>query len=332
METTVPSIEMVSADELRSILPILVESIVTQPVIEVPVLSLETTTHLVEHTIASMEIVNNLVENLPVEEVSREFVNKILEESINTVIESANPLNTSELLRSTNCQEIALDKSTIPSFVPPHIQVPSLQTDQDVKQKISVLSTLVLELYRMLTSSLLILFVPQSCKGQLCSIHDNVKWNPNHHTYNLGICVNFITLFTFSCLYYIELKRENRLIKYLDVNPDMPTSNGAVEKTLEHISVEKKNKILSIDKQYQYISYLSIFMFVFNSMVSGIIVNRYYLGSQTTTSLITSLLFMVTKLLNVYQVCNTEEHIFYSSYIKTFVQFNDLDKKHKELL
>jgi len=332
METTVPSIEMVSADELRTIETLhTFEPIVIEPVIEVPVLSLETT-HIVETIASSLEIVNDLVENLPVEEISRELVNKILEESINTMIESANPLISTELFRPVNCKEIALDKSTIPLFVPPSIELPSLQTDQDVKQKLSVFSTLVLELYRMLTSSLLILFVPQSCKGQLCSIHDNVKWNPNHHTYNLGICVNFITLFTFSCLYYIELKRENRLIKYLDVNPDMPSSNNAVEKTLEHISVEKKNKILSIDKQYQCVSYLSIGMFLFNSIVSGVIVNRYYLGSQTTTSLITSLLFMFTKLLNVYQVCNTEEHIFYSSYIKTFVQFNDLDKKHKELL
>ena len=282
---------------------------------------------------ASMETLNNILEESvnTLENVSMEKLNNILEESVNTIVkESVNSfvemVNTEPFLQNIHYKE--LGENTIPVFVPPRIEL----TDQDMKQKISVFSTLMLELYRMLTSSLLILFVPQSCKGQLCSIHDNVKWNPNHHVYNLGICVNFITLFTFSCLYYIELKRENRLIKYLDVNPDMPSSNSAVEKTLEHISPEKKKKILSIDKQYQCVSYLSIGMFLFNSVISGLIVNRYYLGSQTTTSLITSLLFMFTKLLNVYQVCNTEEHIFYSSYIKTFVQFNDLDKKHKELL
>lgn len=181
----------------------------------------------------------------------------------------------------------------------------------------------------MLTSSLLILFVPQSCKGQLCSISNNVKWNPRHHQYNFGICVNFITLFIYTALYYIELKRENRLIKYLDVNPDMPSSNESVETTLHHISYEKKQKILAIDKQYQRISYLSISMYVFNSIVSGVIISHYYLGTQTSTTFITSLLFMFTKLLNVYQVANTDEHIFYSGYMKTFVQFNDLDKSHK---
>ena len=202
------------------------------------------------------------------------------------------------------------------------------ETNQDFNQKMSVACTLVLELYRVINSSLLILFVPQSCKGQLCSMTDNLKWNPNHHAYNFGICMNFITLFIFSCLYYIELKRENRLIKYLDVNPDMPSSNAAVQKTLENISVEKRNKILSIDKYYQYASYISIAMFILNSIVSAVIVNRYYLGSQTTTSLVTALLFMFTKLVNVYNVSMTEEHIFYSGYMKTFVQFNDLDKSH----
>jgi hypothetical protein len=201
--------------------------------------------------------------------------------------------------------------------------------NQDRAQKMAVFSTLLMELYRMLTSSLLILFVPQSCKGQLCSISDNLTWNPKNHKYNFGLCVNFITLFIYTCLYYVELKRENRLIKYLDVNPDMPSSNEAVENTLQNIAEEKKKKILAIDKYYQRISYLSIGMYVFNSIVSGVIISKYYFGTQTTTSFITSVLFMFTKLLNVYQVSNTEEHIFYSGYMKTFVQFNDLDKSHK---
>ena len=203
---------------------------------------------------------------------------------------------------------------------------------QDNMQKLSVATSLIFEMYRVITSSLLILFVPQSCKGELCSIQDNMKWNPNHYTYNYGICMNFITLFTFVCLYYTEVKRENRLIKYLDVNPDMPSSNNAVEKTLENISFEKRNKILSIDKYYQRISYISIGIFIINSISSSIIVNRFYLGSQTTTTLITSLLFMISKLTNVYQVCRTEDHIFYSAYMKTFVQFNDLDKNHKTVM
>jgi hypothetical protein len=222
------------------------------------------------------------------------------------------------------------DLCTIESSNEPEINL--VVKNQDNSQKISVALSLLFEMYRVITSSLLILFVPQSCKGELCSINDNLAWNPNHYTYNYGICLNFITLFTFACLYYTEIKRENRLIKYLDVNPDMPSSNNAVQKTLENISLEKRNKILSIDKYYQRISYISIGIFIINSISSSVIIKRYYLGSQTTTTLITSLLFMISKLINVYQVCRTDDHIFYSAYMKTFVQFNDLDESHKNAI
>jgi hypothetical protein len=130
-------------------------------------------------------------------------------------------------------------------------------------------------------------------------------------------------------MYYIELKRENRLIKYLDVNLNLPMSNEAVKTALESIAVNKKNKILSIDKQYQIISYITIGMFALNSFISGIVVFNFYLGSQTTTTLITSLLFMFSKLFNVYSISNTEQNIFYSAYMTTRIQFNDLDETHK---
>jgi len=282
----------------------------------------------------SSEVVNTILESLPNPE---EVVNTLLLESLPLKV------NTSFFKSTFKRPQIRIQLPTFTNtclsdvvLSPTEMIEPKTKekekekkVDQDKSQKLAVLATLVLELYRMLTSSLLLLFVPQSCKGQLCSISDNLNWNPNHHQYNFGVCVNFITLFTYTCLYYTELKRENRLIKYLDVNPNMPSSNEAVENTLQHIDLEKKRKILAIDKYYQRISYISIGMYVFNSIVSGVIIRRFYFGTQTTTSFITSLLFMFTKLLNVYQVSNTEEHIFYSGYMKTFVQFNDLDKTHK---
>lgn len=201
--------------------------------------------------------------------------------------------------------------------------------DQDTQQRFFVSTVLLLELYRMLTSSLLILFVPQACNGHLCTITENLAWISGNHLYNTGLVLNFITLFTFSTLYYAEIKRENRLIKYLDVNISKPNSNDDVEKTLEHLQIDKKSKILSIDKYYQIISYTSIGVFIINSIISGIIVNNFYLGSQTNTTLLTSLLFMVTKLNNVYNIANTAKNIFYSAYLKTNVQFNDIDIKYK---
>jgi hypothetical protein len=204
--------------------------------------------------------------------------------------------------------------------------------NQDSQQRMGVISTIFLELYKMVTSSLLVLFVPQSCKRELCTITQNMKWNRKHHLYNTGLVLNFITLAVFSSLYVIEFIRENRLIKYLDVNKSLPTSNDDVGKTLDLIPIDKKNKILFIDKCYQIVGYTSIGIFTINSIISGIIVNKYYLGSQTNTSLITSILFMITKFINVYSVANTAKNIFYSAYLKTNVQFNDLDEQYKIII
>ena len=205
-----------------------------------------------------------------------------------------------------------------------------LLQDENFQQRLNISSTILVELYRMITSSLLILFIPQSCHKQLCTISENLY--SKQKLYNAGLAFNFLTLFTFTMLYAIEIKRENRLIKYLDVNPNLPMSNEAVKTTLECISVDKKNKILSIDKQYQIISYISIGIFAINSLISGIVVFEYYLGGQTTTTLFTSILFMATKLISIYNIANTAKNIFYSAYLKSNVQFNDLDKKYKIII
>ena len=207
-----------------------------------------------------------------------------------------------------------------------------IKINQDSQQRINVLLTVFLEFYKILTSSLLILFVPQSCNNKLCTMTQNMKWNHRHRLYNTGLIFNFITLSIFTSLYIIEIIRENRLIKYLDVNTSLPNSNEDVKKTLGLIPIDKKNKILFIDKCYQIVGYTSIGIFSINSIISGFIVNKYYLGSQTNTSLITSILFMITKLSNVYNVINTAQNIFYSAYLKTNVQFNDLDEQFKIII
>ena len=68
-----------------------------------------------------------------------------------------------------------------------------------------------------------------------------------------------------------------------------------------------------------------LFMFLLNSIVSGVVVYEYYLDNQTTTTFITNILFMITKLSDIYVTVNTEQNVFYSSYLKGKIQFNDVD-------
>ena len=46
--------------------------------------------------------------------------------------------------------------------------------DQDTKQKISMYMAFIMEFYRVLMGSFLILFVPQKCNDEICGLFENV--------------------------------------------------------------------------------------------------------------------------------------------------------------
>ena len=200
----------------------------------------------------------------------------------------------------------------------------SILNNQDLLQKIGIIPVVLFELYKVIVSTLLILFIPQKCGDHVCDTNENLVLE--NELYTAGLVINFITLFSFIVFYYIEIKRENRLITYLEVNPKLPFDNTSVGNVLESLPSDKKNNIIQLDKQYQYSGYFSLLMFMLNSIISGVVVYEYYLDSQTTSTFITNILFMITKLGDIYATVNTEQNIFYSAYLKGKVQYNDVDK------
>ncbi len=71
-------------------------------------------------------------------------------------------------------------------------------------------------------------------------------------------------------------------------------------------------------------------IYIVNIVVSGIAINEYSLGNQTLVIFLTNILFMITKMNNVYIIINTEKNIFLSAYMNTKVQFNDIDPHEVE--
>ena len=195
--------------------------------------------------------------------------------------------------------------------------------DQDFNQKVAVSITVVLELYRVLVSSFLVLFVPQKCDDHVCSLSENMVLE--HDLYNAGLVFNFITMASFLAMYTLEIKRENRLITYLEVNKSVASDNNSVGTALEKLPQEKRASIWQLDKYYMYSGRASIVIFIINTILSGFVVYEYYLDSQTTSTYITNILFMVTKLADVYANVNTEKNVFYSAYMKGKIQYNDVD-------
>jgi hypothetical protein len=82
--------------------------------------------------------------------------------------------------------------------------------NQDFHQRMNVASTLTLELYRVLMGAFLMVFVPQKCDENVCSISENInRTDPLSRT---ALAFNSLTLLAFLILYVVEVKRENKLL------------------------------------------------------------------------------------------------------------------------
>jgi len=194
--------------------------------------------------------------------------------------------------------------------------------DQDTLQKVSVFATLCMEFYRILMGSLLLSFVPQKCGDHVCGITENLY---SDGAYYVIYILNLMTLISFSLLYLVEIKRENRLITYLDVNNSKPTDAVSVAIHLRALPDIKRENILNIDKIYQQIGCCAIAVYVFNTIISAIVIYGNYLDNKTITAFLTNVLFMGSKVNEVYSIANTENNIFFSAYLKNKVQYNDVD-------
>ena len=104
------------------------------------------------------------------------------------------------------------------------------QNDQDFKQKTNVFITLMLEIYRVLMGAFLVAFVPQKCDDTICTLNENIGRTDNFSV--IVISMNGATFLVFLILYFIEVKRENKLITYLEVNRFTPVDNESVGKAL----------------------------------------------------------------------------------------------------
>ena len=125
----------------------------------------------------------------------------------------------------------------------------SILEDQDFKQKIGMTATVLLELYRVLAASMLILFVPQLCDDHVCSFEENAQTGVDP-LYNAGFTMNCLTLAAFVFMYYAESGRERKLIAYMDVNPKEPCDNQSVGNLLVTLPDNKRETILFYDKLY----------------------------------------------------------------------------------
>lgn len=196
-------------------------------------------------------------------------------------------------------------------------------SDQDFMQKMSVYISFIFELYRVIMGSFLILFVPQKCGEDSCTIFEPV--NAGNRLNDAAFGVNILTFCLFLGMYYAEIKRETQMITYLHVNTEEPCDNDAVGEALGKLPEDKKLRILACDKLYLRTGQFALVGFITNTVLSSIAIYDNFLDGKTTSSLITNILFMLLKIHETYSITNTDKNIFYSAYLNERVQFNDVD-------
>lgn len=202
--------------------------------------------------------------------------------------------------------------------------------NQDFRQHVNMAVSVSLELYRVMVSSLLVVFIPQRCGDHICTLFENIHQNGDE--YNMYLIMNYVTVTCFVLMYISEIKREEKLIKLLEVNNTISTDSESVGKRIKILPEYKKKQIFYNNLQYQCISYLSMIIFVINTITSTKIICKYSLGNQTLINLTTNILFMISKLTNVLGIINTERNVYFSAYLNTKVQFNDLDPREIDKL
>lgn len=216
------------------------------------------------------------------------------------------------------------------SFIDDLKDIKETVSGQDFQQKTSSYITFTLEMYRVLMGTLLLLFVPQKCGDDLCSMTQIFEKNDSKYIGNIS--VNIMTFLAFFLMYVVELRRENKMISYLEVNKEFPCDNDAVGEALMLLPEDKRKVVLNLDGSYQKSCYIAALFYIGNSVYSGLTIYENFYDSKTTTVFITNLLFLLGKIIDVYGLANTETNIFYSAYLKDKVQYNyaDPDKVKEE--
>lgn len=202
-----------------------------------------------------------------------------------------------------------------------------INLDVDFVQKIKVCGLFFLQSYKIITGTMLSLFIPQNCDGQICSFRQNLENKERYHQLSLGW--NTMTMLSFIILYIYELKRENWSIKYLDIDNDKP-DNALKSVIIKHKKLDKHMDSLNLG-YYNIVKVALLMNFINIGIVVNILNNNYH--SQSTISCFVSFtLLILMKLYNSFNVAyqSVKYDKMTSAYMSEFVSFNVLDKDYLE--
>lgn len=201
-----------------------------------------------------------------------------------------------------------------------------MKITSDNKQRIITLLSMFIEFYKVLMGTFLTIFVPQLCDDTVCTMRQNFFNGSVLNT--LGNIWNFSTFSSIILLYFIELKRENWCIKYLDIDDGKNTNNLDTEIELYP---KYKKEMVNLNKSYIYAVYLSLVMMFSNFIVSGIVIYQSYTGINSITTFLSFFMLVFVKLYNSWTVgdLSIKNERANSAYMKEPKTYNTIDADYK---
>ena len=213
-----------------------------------------------------------------------------------------------------------------------------MKVDQDIVQRIKVTGIFMLQFYKVLTGTMLTLFVPQACPEitdgsgvsspdgvRICTITENLENNEIYHRFTLYF--NLLSFLSFIYVYILELKRENWSIKYLDIDNDKP-DNCLKEIIADEPKLDKKMDRLN--KLYFYGLSVTAFIYMINMILMINILYQDYHSASTLSCFVSFSLLVQMKLYNSLSVAyySVKDDKMMSAFMSEFVSFNVLDKDY----
>ena len=197
--------------------------------------------------------------------------------------------------------------------------------DVDIIQRIKVAGIFMLQIYKVTTGTMMSLFVPQNCDGQICSLTQNYENDDVYH--KLVLYWNMFSMFTFFSYYLIELRREEWAIKYLDIDNDKP-DNCLKEIIRNEPQLDRKMDSLNI--YYYKTLVFNCLVYTINVGLTVKLLYDDYHSMSTISCFISFTLLVLMKLYNsiivAYESVKNDKML--SAYMMEFVSYNVLDSDY----
>jgi len=200
-----------------------------------------------------------------------------------------------------------------------------MKIDEDIKQRIKVTGIFFLQAYKIITGTMLTLFIPQNCGDKMCSLNDNYNNSEVYH--KTAFYWNSFSAFLFFCSYLIELYREEWCVKYLDIDNDIP------DNSLKHIIVQEETldkKMDRLNKYYYNLLCINSGVYFINILMTIKMINDSYYNNSTLSCFASFVLLVLMKLYNSLTVAHqsVKNDKMMSAYMSEFVSYNVLDKDY----